>query len=519
MSPSRTAPSVSAGRIDGVGTQPFNMFTKLDEGRSNRSLLRAAGVAMVLAIGVLGLTAGTPFGAGISVATLFGITTWRLVSMERRRWGTIGLGSPLSLTAISWFAYFGVLSLGAYDDASRNPLVGSNPWGITLAVGVVLCSLLVIAAGYSLVTKGLVPRPQPQLTGATLALGGLVVALIVGWSARFYLFHTGRFGYLSGGEVTTGLSNRVVQSAATLLTLGLVILAIAAWSPRGLIGLKPRYAKWLLILNVLPLGVTSVASGVKGQLISDLTPVAVAFLMLRGRIPWRAVVAALTYLVFVLPGMEQYREDLNSGVIVEDERAGIVNASVNATSRVLTEWVRAGPADQVVRLWDHVTRQYSTMSRNLAVIIHRTPHEIPHLGNSRLASEPLFFLPGDVLGRNDFNVYAYMNMTYLDGSTASAEPPTQPGDFYMSGGWSTVVVGQLVVGLFVGLGWRLLVLRRGSEASIAAYAVMAGVFVSAGIEWGTLSRGLLQAAVVLVPAAALWLRPAPAPDSRSVSPR
>lgn len=519
MSASGAAPRVTDRPIGRVGSQSFSTPSARSASVSRRRLLRAAGTAVVIALGLLGLTTGTSFGAGFTVAVLFGVTTWRLVSMERRRWGIIGLGSPLSLTAIFWFMYFGALGLGAHGDASRNPLLGSNPWMITLAVSVVLCSLLLVAVGYSLVTRGLGPLPRPQLTGATVAFGGLVITLIVGWSARLYLFRAGRFGYISGGKVTSGLGNRAVQSAAMLLTLGLVILAIAAWSPAGLLGLRARRAKWLFVLNIIPLGLTSMASGVKGQLITDLVPAAVVFLMFRGRIPWRAVTLALAYLVVVLPGIQDYRDDLNSGVIPQDERAGVLNATVNSTSRVMTGWASAQPADHVVRLWEHFTREYSTMSRNLAVIIHRTPHEVPHLGNSRLVTEPLFFLPGDVIGRNEFNVYVYTNMTYLEGPTASASPPTQPGDFYMSGGWSTVVIGQFVVGLFVGLGWRLLVLRRRSEASIAVYAVLAGVFVSAGIEWGTLSRGLLQAAVVLVPVAALLLRPAAASNSQPVPAR
>jgi hypothetical protein len=185
--------------------------------------------------------------------------------------------------------------------------------------------------------------------------------------------------------------------------------------------------------------------------------------MLRGKVPWRAVAVAVVYLMVVTPGIQDYRDDLNSGAIAADERSGIGNAVFNAGSRVLTGWMRAQPADHAVRLWDHFTREYSTMSRNLAVILNRTPQEVPHLGNERLFSELLFFLPGSVLGRQDFNVYVYTNTVYLEGPATSASPPTQPGDFYMSGGWVSVIIGQIIVGLFLGLVWRMLVIARGGR--------------------------------------------------------
>jgi len=478
--------------------------------RRSSGLICVSAGAVTLAVGSAGLLSGTALGGGLAIATLFGLSVIYLISTERRQWGTIGLGSPLSLMAIFWFVYFGLLGLGALDDASRNPLLGSNPWAIVFAVCVVFIALLLVAVGFFLVTRALGLDGHSVPHGGSLALGGLIVTLLLGWLARLYLFQAGRFGYLSGGTVSSGLGNRLVQLGAALLTLSLVILVIAGWAQTGLSGLRARTAKWIFALNIVPLGLTAVASGLKGQLITDLVPAGVAFLMLRGRVPWRAVAVAVTYLAVILPGVQIYRDDLNSGAIAPEDRTGVVNATINATSRVLFGWVGAHPSDYIGGgLWKHLTREYSGMSRNLAIIIHRTPSEIPHLGNSRLVSEPLFFLPGDLIGRDDFNVYVYTNTTYLKGPETSASPPTQPGDFYMSGGWSTVIVGQFVVGLFSGLIWRLLVIRRKSAAAIAVYAVLAGTFVSAGVEWGTLSRSMLQAAVVLVPVSRLLIRPPP----------
>lgn len=476
------------------------------EKRRNRTL-HAAGTAGLIALALLGLAAGSARGVGVAVTTVFGMTTWHLVAMERRRWGLIGFGSPLTLTAIFWFVYFGILGIGAYKDAASNPLLDSDEARITQAIAVIYASLLLVAAGYFIATRA-VSRTALRHTGPErVAISGLCIALAVGWSTRLYLFQAGRFGYISGGEVSAGVTSRAVQLLAGLLPLALVVLTIAAWAPSVITGLRQRPAKWLFMLNVVPLALTSMASGIKGQLITDLVPAAVAYLMLRGRIPWRAIAFAVVYLIVILPGIQSYRDDLNSGAIPAAERAGILNPIVNAGSRVATEWATDNPATHAIGLWDHLTREYSTMARNLAVILHRTPDEIPHLGNARLLTEPLFFLPGDLIGRGGFNVYVYMNTIYLEGPPTSASPPTQPGDLYMSGGWSTVIIGQFLIGIFLGLVWRILVTGRASARAVAVYAVLAGMFVSAGIEWGALSRGLLQTLVILVPAASIILRP------------
>lgn len=475
-----------------------------------QKFLRLAGIAMAVGLGLIAAFSGTALGAGLTVTSLFGVVTWHLVAWERRRWGVIGVGSPLSLTAASWFVFFGLLGLGAHDDASANPLLGYDSWWIVRAVFVVLSSLVLLAVGYAVATRG-TKAIANQYRDASVRYGGVILILLIGWAARIYLFASGQFGYISLGEVSSGLGNRAIQSAGNLLILGLVILTIAAWSPSRLAGLPPGHAKWLLALNVVPLVLTAAASGLKGQLITDLTPAAVAFVMLRGKVPWRAVAVAVVYLMVVTPGIQDYRDDLNSGAIAADERSGIGNAVFNAGSRVLTGWMSAQPADHAVRLWDHVTREYSTMSRNLAVILYRTPQEVPHLGNERLFSEPLFFLPGSVLGRQDFNVYVYTNTVYLEGPATSASPPTQPGDFYMSGGWVSVIIGQIIVGLFLGLVWRMLVIARRSMSSVAVYAVVAALFATAGIEWGTLSRDLLQTTIVLFPISMMLFRPASSP--------
>lgn len=435
----------------------------------------------------------TPRSLGLSLSIVLAVVALALVRWERRRWGTLGLGSPLALTSIAWFLYFGIAGLGAFAPAVSDPRLGFEPMNLVGALGICILSLILVAAGYRLATRAL-SRPSPGPGGlGPLAVkeGALYLLLAFAWVARLSSLESGRYGI---GDETgpTGLANRLVQLTADGLTIALVVLVIAAWSPAGALGISKGKARWLLAANLVPLAFVSLASGFKAQLFTEVVPLIVAYLMVRGRVPWRWLAAVLVYLVVVYSGVESYRDDIQGGRYGRQERVGVVNAVSDPLGNVVEGWISETPIEHAQSFWRHFTDEYSTMLRNLAVILHRTPEEVPHLGNRRLVTGPVFFLPTSALGDAELSLGRYVNVVYLNSTSTSSSPPTQPGDFYMSGGWSTVVVGQFLVGLFMGGVWRLTVLRRDTVLGVVVYATASAAFVGAGLDWGGLTRGLLQ---------------------------
>lgn len=448
-------------------------------------------VALIIAAALVQFP--TPKRVALSLDIVFGLAVLAVVRQERRRWGIRGLGSPLTLTAVSWFFFFGVSGLGGFVDAEGDPRLGFDPWNLVTALVVCMLSLALVFVGYRLATRRVPPPSALEATGPiAVKRWALYLVLLVGWAARLYLLEAGQFGFLSGGATSTGPVNRLVQSAAAGLTVGLVVLVIAAWSPAGMRGMTRGAARWLLIANLIPLALASLASGLKGQLFTEVVPLAAAYVMVRGRVPWRAIAAIAVYLMVIYSGTQDYRTDILQGNLSAAERAGAVDSVSNAVTSVTKGWANDPPFEKAQLVWDHLTGTYSEMLTNLAIILHRTPTEVPFLGNRRLITGPVFFLPTSLLGDPAFNINRYVNVVYRNSTATSASPPTQPGDFFLSGGWPALVVGELVVGMFIGGLWRLVVLRRRSLTGVVVYAAVSGVFVTAGIDWGTLSRGLLQ---------------------------
>ncbi|MGI9119629.1 MAG: hypothetical protein ACR2G7_05825 [Acidimicrobiales bacterium] len=430
----------------------------------------------------------------VALSIVFALAAIGVVRQERRRWGARGFASPLSLTAVSWFFYFGIAGLGGFATAAADRRLGSEPMNLVTALAVCMLSLVLVVIGYRLVTRRAVLPSAASAAVGPLAIkpGGLYLILAVGWAARLYLLESGHFGFLSGGETYTGPINRLVQAAAAGLTIGLVVLVIAAWSPAGMRGMTRGASRRLLVANLAPLVLTSAASGLKGQLFTEVVPLAVAYLMVRGRVPWRAVAAVAVYLILIYSGTQDYRTEILVGNLDASERVGVVNSVRNSLTSVTSGWGTDTPVENAQSLWRHLTGQYSEMLTNLAIILHRTPEEVPFLGNRRLITGPVFFLPTSLLGDHELNITRYVNVVYRDSTATSSSPPTQPGDFYLSGGWPTLVVGQIMVGVFTGALWQLVVLRHRSSVGIVVYAAVSAVFVTAGLDWATLSRGLLQ---------------------------
>lgn len=498
-------------RGTGAGTEALSPAqTSSEERRKDRRLhakgprLRAGPLLAaeltwaLLALAAWALGSRTPATHAVAVTVAFGLFVLWAVPAECCRYGTFGLVSPLALYAVFWLAYYGLAGLGSFG-LSTNAGVGVGSQDLLVGLWVMVLALILMAAGYLAVTRLLRQPRQAMLERRAHDINTWVLAgcLAVGWAATLYLFTAGRYGYLSyGSSPTTGAVNGLVVLGAGLVPLSLAALGVVVWSDRTFPSISRRTAKVLIAANLPLLIVSALGSGVKGQLITDLVPLAAVYLMLRGRVPWTGIVLVVAYLILSFGGIQQLRQDIATGSLSSSQKVGFVNAGANAVSDVFRAWTSQSPTAHVREFWDSVSSEYATLPQVEAAILTQTPHPKPYVTATRFLEGPAFFLPSSWFQPTGFDLSSYVNVVYRHSTPTSSTTPTQPGDFFMSGGWPALVTGELAVGVFLGFIWRLLMLRSPTDRKLILYVVIATVLANAGSDWVDLVRTILQDLVV-----------------------
>jgi hypothetical protein len=437
---------------------------------------------------------GSPTQQGIAFALLGFPVLAAVVAWERNRWGRLGVASPLVLTAAGWYLFFFVAGIGAFSDSPSDPLLGFTSGPLRFGAFAIAVSLSAIALGYWLVTRRHGGRGI-EIRRETVAWNALLICLGVGWAARIWRFETRAIGYLGYGENREGLVHRMLQLADGLLLLSFVVLAFEVWLSTDASSPATKRARRLLAINVGLVALTAMASGVKGQLISDLTPVGIVYLLTHHRVPWKPLAALGLYVVLLYGGVTDFRTDIAADNLTAQSRTGLLASTTQVVQRIGASWATKPPYEHVREAWEGVRDEYAGISRTLAIILRQTPRDVPELGVTRLVAYPVFFIPSSWMG--DLVLYpgGYVSVTYLGSTSTSASPPTQPGDFYMSGGWSALVAGEFAVGLLLGAVWRFTV-KDGRQRRFVFYAFLSTLFVNAGLDWGTLARAVLQNGLV-----------------------
>jgi hypothetical protein len=433
---------------------------------------------------------------------LVALLTIAVVRREMQRAGRAGLVSPISLFFMFWLVYIFVVGLGDFGHAAHDPLLPGGTHELLVAYVVCAVALLLVAVGYYVATHGSrFPRITELHRITPLSRSTVYALLLVGWTSRFVRFEQGSFGYLGWGTPNpSGLGARLLQLADGLVPLVVAAVALELWQSRPA---NPTWHRVLLTTNVLALALVSLGSGVKGQLLIDLVPVGIVYVISHGRLPLRAIVVLVLLVVVEYSGVQAFRVDIRNGDVNSANRRGIGPTVGAVVDRVSHSWSTKPPQDHFREAWDGFVGEYSVTIRTLAIIVHDTPSEVPFLGVRRLAVGPVFFLPSRALGGGvTTNVGGYVETTYLRGPPTSSAPATQPGDFYMSGGWSTLVLGELLVGIVIGVTWRL-VGRSSSPRGWLIYAVLATTFATGGLDWFSLTRTLIEFSIVYLPVARL----------------
>lgn len=427
-----------------------------------------------------------PVGIFILVGTL-------AVALERRQRGTFAAASPMVLLSAFWLFYLEILGLGAFA-LPTTATFGLTSEEILKALWLGVLAIIMILVGYeaSRLVPSILPNPSKRRSIEDCDAKALVGCQIIGWAATLYLLHQGKTGYLTYGQATTsGVGRTLLQLGAGLVPLSLAVLGAVIWSPRTFRSMSRRLARVILIGNLPALVLISVASGVKGQLVTLVLPLAVVYILLRGKVPVLAIGCIAFYLITTFGGLQSYRTQIASGTL-SPRGHGIAGPVYSALSDIVSNWGQASPATHAREFWQNATGEYATLAQTVAIIEARTPTSAPYVSPKRFLDGPFFFLPASTFQPPGFNLDTYVNTEYRGGAGNSAAPATQPGDFYMSGGLPGVVIGELAVGLFVGILWRFLKPSPHRYWAVVLYAVIATEFANAGIDFGSLMRQSLD---------------------------
>ncbi|MEX2553231.1 MAG: hypothetical protein WD627_09580 [Actinomycetota bacterium] len=267
-------------------------------------------------------------------------------------------------------------------------------------------------------------------------------------------------------------------------------LGYLVWKPDG----TNRLAGLILPGVVVATALGGLVSGFKAQVFTDLIPLFIVYMYVRRRVPWKPVLLILLYIALIRFGVEEFRADLSGGQLEGD--AGVTGSTQAVLDRVIEGAGSQSLGQQVADLVEHLADEYQQVPDNLALILSRTGREIPFLGSKRALLEPIPLIPISVANEGQFSVTQYVNVVYRGGTTTSSSVPGQPGDLYMSAGWPAVVIGELVIGVVLGLLWGF-VWHRNEPGITVLYAMLGASFATAGKEYGLLLRGLAQQGVGL----------------------
>lgn len=460
-------------------------------GHQDGALLRAAFISGVLALPVAGALLGSSLGVGVAIFLAFPALAMVFIRQAAASPSSLDLANPLVLFGVGWAIFHGLPLPLAMATSGLPGGPRASPGWLAVAGCVAFASILLVAAGFAAARRW--RAPALRLPDVTMRLAS--VLFVIGWGTRLFLIATGSFGYLShGAEANLGGPVGTIVSSLALVAP----MSTAAW---GLMVFERKggpLAKWALAAGVGLSVLTGTVSGLKGQMVTDLIPLAVVYVVVKRRFPWRGVLVLLLLVAFIRPGVQTFREDVSSGRLV-----GVAGtrAATEVLSRVGSASAATSYGDQVTGLFEHALEAYRIIPDNLALVLQRTGRDLPFLGVRRALLEPLPFVPLSVANGGPFNVSQYVNVSYQEGPPTSSSPAPQPGDLYMSAGWPAVVLGQIAVGVFLGMLWS--VVRRGrGTAWLVLYAALGLNFANAGKEFGLLIRGTLQQAVLL--ALILW---------------
>jgi hypothetical protein len=384
-------------------------------------------------------------------------TAWRLRHQPVDAAGIVALATAVlfGLTSLSWVG------------TPNSPAPGLVRADVTHALWVVAVGLVAFGVGARLL--GRVPRitlpevPASRVLSARTLIAVYVCAALV----LVAVLLVGRYGYLANPAAASTGSTQITSLGGMLA--GLVVLTAIVTVFAG--GVRQHWrALTALLVAQFALGFVA---GVKGESVSPLIYLTLAFVAWRRRLPWRRIlVVAVLVILVLLPLNRAYRKALRGA-----------GTPVTAVAKVLTNPASYRPDTAVERAVAYLGLRFREIDF-VALIVKRTPSEYPYADGVRYIQLPFIVLVPRAVwpGKPALDDSAQFSHTYaeLQRNQETATQLTQIGDLYRNWGLLGVAAGMFVWGIVCGVWSRML--RRWMSPRFIAVHLFALITVFGYVE-------------------------------------
>lgn len=272
---------------------------------------------------------------------------------------------------------------------------------------------------------------------------------LIGLAARLVEIGTGRYAYLANPTSSLGSYAQILADLAKFAQYGLLLMALDALALS-----RTARARWTFYAAFCTELGFALFSGVKGNLLFTLLIVAIVFAKVRNRLPRRAVAGVLVALVVVIPFNSTYRSYIrgplgSSGQVVSNSAA-----LADIPSALAASLTSQSPAATLTSTGSYLAKRFREID-NLALIMQRTPSQIPFAGPGGLLLGPVVGLVPRVVwpGKPVEDVgYQFSQQYYnLPPTQYTSSAITLPGSLYRYGGLPALLIGMALIGAAVRL--------------------------------------------------------------------
>lgn len=408
----------------------------------------------VAGLGALGATSGGPTDAVIAWASL-GLTAYLSCLFVTLFFNSKSFGL-YEIRLGGWFLGYAIVAFGLATFSIIGRQIESgyavDKTKVPQALSLIALAFTLWAIGYALGRERIFQMPfqwgketlTSRLSGDVRSANALLLVFSVGVIADILTaVLLGRYGYLGDSPMlTVGAAAWYTQPLA--IASGLKSAALFGLSVRVFVSRTDRFSKHLLPVLVLALAL-SMVTGMKQAFVTALIGVAIPFLIGYGRrrILWIAA-AVLVFVFVVTPIVAGIRQDVSTG----NGRLGILASLSLSVSKLFGgSYFTADPNSPPTITTTERLREID----NLAIIIQKTPGEIPYRPISEVALAPFTGLVPRLLWPDKpvrISGYEFYR-DYYGGGGVSASAITLEGSLYLYGGTAVLAIGMFLVGLLM----------------------------------------------------------------------
>ena len=270
---------------------------------------------------------------------------------------------------------------------------------------------------------------------------------------------TGGIGYLASTDATAGPATQIFSVLAQCGPIALLVAGQQVWHDR-----RPQALFSLMVVLAAEMGYALV-SGVKEDLVVVGLALLLPWMTARKRVPVFFIATGLFLFIFVLTPFNQNYRELVRGNDVQVSTGQAFSIAPSVLAKTLTGVVDPGNRSEAQTSAFQRVREID----NVAIILQRTPSQVPYRSASDLLMAPLTaIVPRAVWSGKPVldGGYRFSQEYYrLPPSMKTSSAVTTPGDLYRHGGLIMFVVGMAGLGLAI----RMVdnVLSAGTTAPLA----------------------------------------------------